>query len=555
MKGLAIIILLIALIAKESKADSAWNKTIVSEDSEAFYYVGISEKNTSLKEAMNEAYLEALKEAVRHSFGFRQKYSENSQSSLKDIKIMGQMTLETNEIKFTGITPTKEKIEEVSNGNFIVYRQIKYLKRDRDLEIIRQRNLEESSSKTHTVKGGQGILGKIKISTKPEAALITLTKSEGDFQIQATSNALFEIPIGVYKVNFHKENYLPKTEEVIVAGIPSTYNFDLEVGKGKVDINVTPKDALLYLNNLPLNAKNTELPVGTDYKLRIEHPNYYPEERSFSPWFNEEVKVEVDLRPRPGRITITGNPEGAEVYLGDVYLGTTPILKKEVPATTSRITISKNGFIEYRDTIKVEPNIDNTPVNYVLQKFKKKDLKPEQKLIFSKSESLPSTKRGNATFTYNPVVMEGGNSVFYMIPVGINFFTSDYFSFGFDWRYTYDTEQVDSNEYGYNQKVDYETEYQVISANMRLFLARNDYFSLGIGPEYNHRILRKTPVLESTKNKKMEATDSSFGGNVHLMIPLSQNERNSWGILTDYRMMDFSNSNLNSLSLGVYIEF
>lgn len=550
MKALSIIIFLIVLISTELKAETEWHKTIVSEDAEAFYYVGISEKNSSLKEAMNESYLEALKEAIRHSFGFRQKYSENSQSTLKDIKIFGQMSLEAPEVKFTGITPFQEKIVESKNGEFIVYRQIKYLKSEREKEIARQKILEQGSEQTQRVQGGQGILGSVKIKTNPEGALITLTKREGDFQIQATSNALFEIPIGRYRANFHKENYLPKSEEIIVAGNPSTFSFDLEVGKGKVDISVSPSDALLYLNNIPLQSKSNELPVGVDYTLRIEHPDYYPEERSFSPWFNEEVKVDVNLRSRPGRITVTGNPEGAEVYLGEMYLGITPILKKEIPASNNFIRIKRSGFEEHREYIKVLPNKDNPPITYVLNKEEMNRPSKKEKKILSEASisSDPSYKGGNATFTYNPAVMEGGNSVFYQVPIGFNIFSSSQnFSFGIDWRATFETEYINN--------VEYEKTYQVISFNTRFYLARNSFFSLGLGPEYNYRSLKIEPTYQTVQNKPVEVTDSSFGANAHLMIPVSYKAESSWGLMVDYRIMDFNNSNLNSASLGVYLEF
>ncbi|MBI2522460.1 MAG: PEGA domain-containing protein [Bdellovibrio sp.] len=544
---LSLILFAIAFSCAPSSAQE-WKGRVVSEDAVAFYYVGVSDGKISLKDAMNEAYLEALKEATRHSFGFTQSYVESYLSTTDRAEIFGQMNLEAPAVLYKGVTPYREEIKENHDGTYRVIRQICYQKKAREEEIIRQMEVHKKTEVTQKVTKGDGPMGEITIRTKPAGALVTLTKAEGDFQVQATSNALFKIPLGKYRAIFHLPNFLPKEETLLLTPASTSVDVVLERGKGKMKMNIRPSDALVFINNLPSKDRSLSLAVGEDYQVRVEHPDYFPENRTFSPWFNEEIELSIQLRPRNGRITVMGSPADAEVYLNGVFQGVTPLFKRE--ATPGRVTmeIRKSGFKNSTQEVNIEANRDMAPMTYTLERLPLRN--PASSPAYSlqhEGKSQDAFDKARFNFSYNPLSMENGKTVFYTLPFAFNVFAAKRVSFGAEWKFYSGKEEING--------IEYEEEYQAFSLNSRFYIFRTPYFSLGIGLEFNRRLLRYTPTQGGYGIHEAEVSESSFGGNLQLSVPIGHEKKSGWGLVSDYKQMDFSNPNLKVLTVGVYFEF
>ncbi|MBD64729.1 MAG: hypothetical protein CME62_05955 [Halobacteriovoraceae bacterium] len=135
--------LLIVLLTFTATTHGAeWYEQIVSEDQDHFYYVGVSSKKKSRKEAMEDAYADALKEAVRHNFGVIHNYMGQYDQSETDVQVHQSTLLYRSGVKVKGTIPLKLKIIE-EDDRYIAYRKISYPKREIAAEKDRLNNINE----------------------------------------------------------------------------------------------------------------------------------------------------------------------------------------------------------------------------------------------------------------------------------------------------------------------------------------------------------------------------------------------------------------------------
>lgn len=79
---------------------------------------------------------------------------------------------------------------------------------------------------------------------------------------------------------------------------------------------------------------------------------------------NEDFYVASDL----GSISITSSPSGARVELDYVYVGTTPLTITDIPANPHALSISKEGYKEWFDTIDVVAG-ETTTIDVALEEI------------------------------------------------------------------------------------------------------------------------------------------------------------------------------------------
>lgn len=538
MKSLILFIIFWVAVVNPTSAQIKGD-SIVSEDESAFYYKGYSDEKRNLGQAMNEAYLEAIKEVVRHSFGFKQSYIENYLSTTEKAEIYGQMNLTTENIRLQGITPVTEKIEKNSDGSYKVTRTLRYLKSERNLEIQRQKNQSNKDDIFQKVTAGEGPLGIIAIKTRPNNAQVTLTKDDGRFQVTGSSNVEFTIPIGRYKINLYKDHHKPLTQELIVGPGKTPMEFQLTRGTSNVEIQTTPNDAKIYINGLPVKDHNLSLSVGEDYDLRIEHPDYYPESKRFSVWFNENKTIVSSLEPKKGRITIFAQPEGADIYLNDQHLGEGKIISKSLSPGNYNVTVKRDGFESHRESVTIYPNRDSEPLNVTLEK-EDESAKKNDGPSFWDNLKFDTHSRFNYhhELTYMPYGNDGDGSFFYQIPFGYNYNFNEYLSVGLEYK-SYE----DSNNQGQKTTLNY------LSLRSKFYPLWTDHFRLGVGLDHNQR----SEKIKSTNNSK-SLNLNSLGGSVSLGIFLPKSESGQFGINIEYRKIDL-NKKTNSINMGVTYDF
>ncbi len=82
-------------------------------------------------------------------------------------------------------------------------------------------------------------------------------------------------------------------------------------------------------------------------KVVLQAPGYFPEEREIPATDKQMTAIDVQLRPMPAKVTITGRV-GSTVSIDGSPRGTLPLLGPlEVDAGERMITVSQNGFVSY----------------------------------------------------------------------------------------------------------------------------------------------------------------------------------------------------------------
>lgn len=540
MKALIIFIMFWVAVVNSTSAQTK-GEAIVSEDGASFYYTGYSDGRSNLAQAMNEAYLEAVKEAIRHSFGFKQSYIENYLSTTEKAEIYGQMNLTTENIRLQGITPVSENIEKNSDGTYKVMRKIRYLKSERNEEIARQKRTNEKDTVFQKVVSGEGPLGVVTIKTRPNNAQVTLTKDDGKFQVTGSSNVEFMIPIGRYKMNLYKDHHEPFTQEIIVGPGRTPLEFQLTRGTSNVELKITPDDAKVYINGLPVKDHKLSLSVGVDYELRIEHPDFYPENKKFSVWFNENKNIVSSLEPKKGRITIFTQPDDSEIHLDNQYLGEGKIIARSLSPGNYDVTIKRSGFKTHRESITILPNRDSLPLNVTLNKQEEEESEPQddQSSIWDNFKFITQTHNAEKNeLTYTPFTSDGKKIIFYPIPVGYNYNFNELFSCGGEFKWYTSAEDNGTT-----------TSHLFLSTRSKFYPIWLEHFRVGVGLDYNY-------ILESNSNtyETKDRQTNSLGGAISLGVFRSRSDSGQLGINIEYRKHDLKEKN-KSIGIGLVYGF
>jgi serine/threonine protein kinase len=67
------------------------------------------------------------------------------------------------------------------------------------------------------------------------------------------------------------------------------------------------------------------------------------------------VEPEKAVSGRPGSLSISSDPSGAEVYVNAEYKGTTPIKVSNINPGTVKVVVNKDGYMRYTSSVRIEP--------------------------------------------------------------------------------------------------------------------------------------------------------------------------------------------------------
>lgn len=99
--------------------------------------------------------------------------------------------------------------------------------------------------------------------------------------------------------------------------------------------------------------------IGEEHTYRVNCDDYYPKEGLVYFDKREDKEINIILEPSFGYITIKSEPSGADIYIDDVQVGTTPYLLKKIKLGSHVVELRKVGYESYADMITItigEPN-------------------------------------------------------------------------------------------------------------------------------------------------------------------------------------------------------
>ena len=138
---------------------------------------------------------------------------------------------------------------------------------------------------------------------------------------------------------------------------------------GRIIITSQPQGAEVYLDNVftgvtPLNLDRV---TSGQHHVRLVIAGYqeWSNNVSFSPSRTTTVSADlIPLTPPPpanyGRIIITSQPQGAEVYLDNVYKGVTPLNLDRVTSGQHHVRLVIAGYQEWSNNVSFSPSRTTT---------------------------------------------------------------------------------------------------------------------------------------------------------------------------------------------------
>ncbi len=127
---------------------------------------------------------------------------------------------------------------------------------------------------------------------------------------------------------------------------------------GQLEVVSQPSGSQAFLDGraigtTPLTVENLE---PGEHSLRLVLANYRELTRQVAITAGQRTTVEGQLVGLPGSIAISSTPEGATVYLDEKEQGQTPAVLAEVAAGEHAVRLAKDGFQEWLQTVRLEPN-------------------------------------------------------------------------------------------------------------------------------------------------------------------------------------------------------
>lgn len=135
-----------------------------------------------------------------------------------------------------------------------------------------------------------------------------------------------------------------------------------ELSQGVLYIWAYPENIKVYVNDEYLGDAplSTDLLTPGEYHVCLSQPGYYDTEITTEVVPLHIQKIEGSLKQKVGNSTlfISSNPEKAEAFLDDTYIGVTPLKVEKILAGGHSLAFMKPGYHLYKKTYTIYPAED-----------------------------------------------------------------------------------------------------------------------------------------------------------------------------------------------------
>ena len=195
--------------------------------------------------------------------------------------------------------------------------------------------------------------------TPNEISSLTKVKIEKGFGLTFDKRLIF-FP-GEKTISLKAPGYYEKQSTFVIGASSKTIQIQMEEMPGKIKFNVLPDiKPEIYIDNSLINITDSnelEL-ISGNYTALIKHPKFISLEREIEvEGFGKKQSFEFTLKPKTSLLNFISNPLGAEVFLGEEFLGLTPF-STDILAGTHQITFRLKNYKDSKIIEKVGINLD-----------------------------------------------------------------------------------------------------------------------------------------------------------------------------------------------------
>jgi len=200
----------------------------------------------------------------------------------------------------------------------------------------------------------------VNLEIKPnEISSFTEVRIEKGFGLNFDKRLIF-FP-GEKTISLKAPGYYEKKSTFVIGTSSKTIQIQLEELPGKIKFDILPEvNPEIYIDNTLINlADSNELELTSGkYIALIKHPKFIFLEREIEvEGFGKAQRFEFTLKPKTSLLSFISNPLGAEIFLGEEFLGLTPF-STDIPAGTHQITFRLNDYKDSKIIEKVGINLD-----------------------------------------------------------------------------------------------------------------------------------------------------------------------------------------------------
>ena len=176
-------------------------------------------------------------------------------------------------------------------------------------------------------------------------------------QVGTTPISNLEVNAGRRTLEIQVENYQDIKKEVLIAGCPQAQSFDFALAPGWSDVFVSsiPEGAAVSVDGKPTG--NTPLTIELqqgNYLLQISAAGFKTWETRLAVAPNQPQSIEdIRLQAADGTLALQTQPSGANVTIGDKFVGKTPLKVQLSANVPHEIQISKAGYENVSHRVEV----------------------------------------------------------------------------------------------------------------------------------------------------------------------------------------------------------
>lgn len=188
--------------------------------------------------------------------------------------------------------------------------------------------------------------GFITVNARP--AVVKVLTNDGAFICYSPVNKL-PFPVGKRTLVFSRENYVSKVLDIDLRKkreLKLTPSLDAK--KGLISLaDVNPKKVQLFVDNNLLKPEKDgvtyTLQIGKQ-KILLKQDGFKPLEKEITVSEKDVLKIDASLEQLYGKLAITSNPDGADVFIDGSNVGKTPLTLESVAAGVRDIKVQKGAM-------------------------------------------------------------------------------------------------------------------------------------------------------------------------------------------------------------------
>ena len=213
-----------------------------------------------------------------------------------------------------------------------------------------------------TVPSGGRFVYKVQLVPVRSSALVTSTPSGAQVTMRGQSMGITPLVIrdlecGEHSVELSMRGYASiPLNFTVTSERPVAVSGNLDSNQGTLRVTSSPSRARVFIDGTEVGETpyKIEREEGK-YVLRVERAGCNPEERNVRIIKHRVSNIHVKLGQKPGGVSVTSKPAGAELFIDGVKRGVTPCTVEGLEVGEYTLRLTRSGFDPAEGKISVAP--------------------------------------------------------------------------------------------------------------------------------------------------------------------------------------------------------